>query len=54
LDSARIPSMKVREACTSLSPWGDDWILWKQAIRDTTGKSWEEIAPVIYGDMFNA
>lgn len=32
---------------------GDTWRLWKDAICDVVGKSWNECAQLIYGDYFN-
>lgn len=51
LDNVGIRAGAVKEADYRIR-WTDakvtEWQAWKQAICEVTGKSWEEIAPIIY------
>lgn len=55
LDSVGISATAVRDFvldARARHPTTDDWRLWKWGIETITGKTWEEIAPVIYAEYF--
>jgi hypothetical protein len=48
LDSAGISAYAVRNKMREKSNWDSDWLAWKTSVCSVSGKSWAEIAPIIY------